>query len=212
MEGGEVPAWFWLFFPFLFVGMWLAISSILALLSGWFALQSRFPDRDEPALRVLRGQSGSMGIGVGMSGILKLSATRSGLRVQMNRMFGPFLHAFLVPWDRIRAEPTRMFFAPSVRLRFGDPQEGVLTIAARSWERLAAHSAGAGAAAVIAPVPRSRNAWAFLLQWVALTVAFGAFFYIAPRLHGLEGPPLFIIVFPGLAFGVAQLIRYFREG
>lgn len=56
------------FFPLFFVSLWLAVTTILAVLSGWFRLMARFPNQTvEPLLRI-RGQSGSMGLGVSMQG------------------------------------------------------------------------------------------------------------------------------------------------
>ena len=54
---------FVVFLPLAFGLLWLAATTILAALSGWFTLMSKFPDRPgEPILRV-SGQSGSMGLG-----------------------------------------------------------------------------------------------------------------------------------------------------
>lgn len=55
-------------------------------------------------------------------------------------VFALFQRPFLVPWDQIRAEPVKkILFVEVVRLKFGDPEAGRLTIRAASWERLAAH-------------------------------------------------------------------------
>src|SRR5215469_8569392 len=54
------------FFPLFFAALWLTVTTVLAVLSGWFRLMARFPNQSaEPLLRV-RGQSGSMGLGVSM--------------------------------------------------------------------------------------------------------------------------------------------------
>jgi len=40
-------------FPLLFVAMWLLITTILSLVSGWFWLAAKFPNRpEEPLLRL----------------------------------------------------------------------------------------------------------------------------------------------------------------
>ena len=88
-------------FPFLFVALWLTITTILGVLSGWFRLMATFPNQPgEPLLRV-RGQSGSMALGIGMKSILTLSVCSSGLRVGITRVFGPFCRDFFVPWEAI---------------------------------------------------------------------------------------------------------------
>jgi hypothetical protein len=84
-------------FLLFFAAMWLAMTTLLGAMSGWNGLEARYPDTGEPALLVLRGRSGQMGKGVNMSGILRLSACRSGLRIGIARMFGPFQKPFLVP-------------------------------------------------------------------------------------------------------------------
>src|SRR4051794_6773901 len=99
-------------FPFFFVGLWLFVTTVLGFLSGWFDLQRHYPKGDEPALLTLRWRSGSMGMGVSLSGILTLSACSSGLRIGIFRLFGLFQRPFFVPWDEIEAEQTTLFFAP----------------------------------------------------------------------------------------------------
>jgi hypothetical protein len=101
-----------IFFPLFFVALWLAVTTILALLSGWFKLTTEFPDQSiEPILR-LRGQSGTMGLGVGMRGILILSVCPTGLRVGMMRIFGPFCRDFFVPWESIAVVRKTVLFRP----------------------------------------------------------------------------------------------------
>jgi hypothetical protein len=64
-------------FPLFFAALWLTVTTVLAVLSGWFRLMARFPNQTvEPLLRI-RGQSGSMGLGVSMRGILTLSGVNS---------------------------------------------------------------------------------------------------------------------------------------
>ncbi|MGA9722914.1 MAG: hypothetical protein WBQ86_10685, partial [Candidatus Binatus sp.] len=51
------------FFPVFFVFMWLTISTILGLFSGWYFLMNRYPNREEAELLSLKRLSGSMGLG-----------------------------------------------------------------------------------------------------------------------------------------------------
>jgi hypothetical protein len=62
------------YFPLFFIGLWLLISTVLAVLSRWFSLMTRYPNRPETPLLKLGRQSGSMGMRVGLNGILTLSA------------------------------------------------------------------------------------------------------------------------------------------
>ena len=75
-----MPSWFPVFFPVFFVFMWLSITTLLALFSGWFQLRRQFPITGDAPLLKLRMQSGMMGW-VNFSGILSFAACQSGLRI-----------------------------------------------------------------------------------------------------------------------------------
>jgi hypothetical protein len=125
-------------FPFLMVGLFLAIGSILGFVSGWYPLARRYPDQpDEPNLK-LRFQSGSMGRArVGMTNVLALSVCPSGLRVGVWRLFGPFCRNFFVPWHEISVERTTIIVLRAVKLTFGDPMVGQLLLTPAVADRLA---------------------------------------------------------------------------
>jgi len=126
-------------FPFLFVGMWLLVTTILGFMSGWFTLQQRYSDdRNEEPLLKLGWQSGSMGLGVSFGSCLTLASRREGLSVRVWRIFGPFQRPLLIPWRDISAEPKRILFYRMVRLSFGSPPLGSLKISQRAWDRLIA--------------------------------------------------------------------------
>jgi hypothetical protein len=130
------------FFPLYFVALWLTVTTILAVLSGWFWLMAKFPNQAmEPILRV-SWQSGSMGPGVSMRGILTLDVCPSGLRVGIMRVFGPFCRDFFVPWDHISVTRKTVLFWPVAKLQFGNPATGSLTISARVADRLARAAMG----------------------------------------------------------------------
>ena len=137
--------WFPYAFPFLFIGMWLVISTLLGLMSGWFNLQQWYPDdRSEEPLLTLGLQSGSMGMGVSLSGCLTFRAYRSGLGVAIWRIFGPFQRPLLIPWREIEATEKRSFFMKMVRLDLGRPANGKLIISAKVWSKLAEAAKAAG--------------------------------------------------------------------
>jgi len=214
----ESPAAFPVTLPFFFVGLWLVVTTILYLVSGWYWLQKRYPDQEESTILKIGSQSGMMGLGVSMRGILVLSACRSGLRVGIWRVFGPFCRPFFVPWSDISVRTTQLMFRPMARLGFGHPEVGVLSIDRRTWERLT-RSASERAVAPIAaqtlpPLSEGRLARAFVLEWLATTSLFAAFFYFAPYLMRTSGPhvPLLICVaFPASFVGIVQVARYVRQ-
>jgi hypothetical protein len=213
----QIPVWF----PVFFVGMWLTVSTILGLLSGWFVLMRRYPDPGEEPLVRLSGQSGSMGLGVHMNGILSLSACPSGLRVGMWRIFGPFCRPFFVPWSEIELEQKTVLLAQRAKLRFGNPVVGTLSVAAPVWQRLA-ETGGASTPMPQLPAALSNDAIGrnLALQWLAVTAFASAFFYFGPKFlattaggpHPAVGlPPVVCVAFPAIVFGGVFLFRYFAQ-
>lgn len=204
---------FWPFFPLLFVGLWLVIGMTLSALAGWYGLASAFPNRKERAIRTVRFQSGSMGLGVSFNGILTLSACPSGLRVAVWRMFGPFSKPFLVPWSQINATETRRFFIIRTRLGFGSPEVGRLTLEPAAWLKLRQASPGWDSSQDLLPATANAHLLqTLLIQWAAFTAIAGAFFYLAG--HQMQGGGLSAAMcfgFPAVLFGIGQGFRYFTQ-
>lgn len=201
--------------PLFFVAMWLTITTLLSVLSGWFWLMVRFPNQEsEPMLR-LRYQSGSMGIGVVNSGILTLSVCPAGLRVGMMRLFGPFCRDFLVPWQDLTVTRRKYPLWSVAKLRFGKPAVGSLSIAPRIANRLA--RAAPGHWPETEPFPEEQPGVLLrrlLLQWGFMTVAAALFFTLAPLADAPQArrlPLLVAILFPAIVFGLGTIVRYFRE-
>lgn len=203
------------YFPIFFIGMWLAVTTLLGVFSNWFALQKTYPAPEREPLLTLRLQSGSMGM-VSMRGCLRLSAYPEGMGVGILRLLGPFEREFVVPWKDVHAEESRIFLSPAVKLRFGHPQIGSLKISDRSWQRLAAtrgKDAEAGTVGVTTLQPRP-IARALVLEWLIGTSLAALFFYLAPRLQGFPNalPLVVCIAFPAVVLGIGQVIRYLRGG
>lgn len=125
-------------FPVFFVAIWLLVTAILSVSSGWFRLMARFPDRSEPPLLQLSMQSGSMGWGVNFNNVLRLAACHSGLRVGVLKIFGIFARDFLVPWPEIEVRRYKWLGFDLVELTFGRPKVGMLTVRAGVADKLAA--------------------------------------------------------------------------
>jgi len=217
---GTVLEWFPYAFPILFVGMWLVATTVIGFLSGWYNLQQWYPDEEgEEPLLTLNGQSGSMGMGVALNGILKLRSYPSGLGLSVLRIFAPFQKPLKFPWSEIEADPSSSFFLPMVTLSLGKPANGRLKISARSWSRLvdsvtAIPSGRPFQMPVAVPVSAGAFARALIAQWIAMSVLAMAFFaFLWMRLPPGAGVPLALCVgLPITFFGIAQLIRYGREG
>lgn len=202
--------------PLFFGVLWIGVTTVLGLMSGWFALASQFPDRPEETLAKINGQSGTMGaFGVNFNGILNFEVCPSGLRVSVNRIFGPFSHPFFVPWDNISVERKARIIGPAAVLWFGGVGAGKLTLAGYVANRLARVSAGKWPEP--GPFPRetpSQVLIGVLREWAIITVFASAFFIIAPRAMGVgsEGPPVAVaVLFPAFTFGVMSVFRYVRR-
>jgi hypothetical protein len=201
-----------IFFPFFFVTVWLMSTTILALLSGWFRLMSEFPDRSDDPILNLRGQSGRMGWGVGMRGILRLSVSHAGLRVGMMRIFGPFCRDFFVPWESIAVIRKTILVWPVAKLQFGNPVIGTLSIPAHTADRIA--RAVNRRWPEEGPFPeekRGERLRRLLAQWAA-TTSFAALFFILVPLFVAPSearPPILVaILFPAIIFGLAFGVRF----
>jgi hypothetical protein len=191
-----------------FAAVWLTVTTILAVLSGWFRLMEAFPDRPSDPILRLRAQSGRIGPLVSMSGVLTLSVCPAGLRVGMMRLFGPFCRDFLVPWQSIVVVRKSSLFGPVAELQFGDPAVGGLRIAGDVADRLAgAAMAHWPEGASIPPVKRSDIVRRYLRHW-AIATLFGALFFGAFH-FAVGGPPLLVaVLFPAVLYAIGFLVRY----
>jgi hypothetical protein len=201
-------------FLLFFAALWLGITTLLGVLSGWFALAHRYPDRNEQPLLVLRGQSGSMALGVRMNNILKISVCPSGLRVGILKIFGPFCRDFFVPWNAISIERRKYFFIPVAELQFGTPSNGKLMLAAYVANRLA-KSAGENwpEKEVVFQKSHRETVKAVFLYWLLGTSVASAFFLIVPRLASPKNSPVpwwIAIGFPASVLGFVSILRYWN--
>ena len=204
-----------IYFPLFFVLLWLAVTTILGFISGWFALMKSYPDRSENPLRTFATQSGYMGL-VSMRSILNLSVCPSGLRVGMMRIFGVFCRDFFVPWNAINVTRKDRVLWKEAKISFGQPAIGTLTIPAEVANRLARAAGGLWPELGPFPEETSRQASSRIVkQWAAMTGIAAAFFIIVPRLtmpKGAATPPIIVaVLFPAIVFGVVGLIQYLRR-
>jgi hypothetical protein len=203
------------FFPLFFVVLWLTVTTLLALLSGWFSLMEKFPDHSIEAILRLRGQSGTMGRGVGMQGILVLSVCPTGLRVGIMRIFGPFCRDFFVPWESIAIVRRTILFRRVAKLQFGKPVVGTLSIPAHAADRMARAAQGCWPEAGPFPAEKRGDTFRRLLgQWAVMT-SFAALFFILVPLAVAPSearPPILVaILFPATVFGIASVVRFIAE-
>ena len=209
---GLIKSNFGIFFPLFFAVTWLTVTTILALLSGWFRLMEAYPDQTVEPFQKFRGQSGAMGLGISMRGILSLSVCSTGLRVGMMRVFGPFCRDFFVPWESIAVVRKTSLFLPVAELQFGFPVVGTLRISAHDADRIARAAMEQWPEA--GPFPEETRGDALrrlLVQWTMATSFAALFFIIVPLVvapSGARPPILLAILFPAVAFGVASIVRF----
>jgi hypothetical protein len=128
-------------FPVYVCGLWLVVTTILANISGWFALQNRFPVRPAQELQKLRFQSAAMGKGAAIpktsfNAVLIVVICAEGLKIDIIRIFGLFSRPFFVPWDEITLTTRRRLFGMVTDLTFGTPAIATMTARGRLAERI----------------------------------------------------------------------------
>ena len=206
-----------IYFPFFFASLWLAVTTHLGFASGWYSLMKRFPNRDEEPLLTLKRQSGSMGLGMGVSmrNILRLSACPSGLRIGLMRIFGLFCRDIFVPWDEMSVKRTTYFFQPVAELDFGVPLVGRLLLPELAANRLRQvvleKWPEAGPMRVFT---RKSIFWRIFKVWFLRMGLSSAFFIVLPRLVAPPGawPPVLVaILFPAFIYGVVAIFEYRRQ-
>jgi hypothetical protein len=98
VENGTV--WLPLLFLLAFVGMWLLVTGLLAVVSGWPALARRFPGGSRPVGEVLRRQVVGIGF-AGEKGVTNLIVSSSGLYLWATPLFRVWRSPILVPWSEV---------------------------------------------------------------------------------------------------------------
>jgi hypothetical protein len=190
---------------------WLLVTVILGYASGWYSLTREFPDLPyEDALSVFTRESGTIGL-VSMHGILKLSPCRSGLRVGIMRLFGPFSKPFLVPWNTINISRKALLGWTYAELSFGT--HGKLRIsgllADRLWQTVPQSWPEKG---IAQSVTSKRVLQQYFLGWLAMTIIASAFFILAPRIASPKSnsyPPIIVaVLFPAIVFGAYSAFQY----
>jgi hypothetical protein len=210
------------YLPIIYIAfIWLTVSGILGLLSGWYFLMNKYPDREDEVLLQAKYQSGSMGLlsgwyflglGVEMRGILKIGVCRSGLRIGIVRIFGIFCRDFFVPWRELRVQRKDYFFFKIAELKFGNSAIGRLKISAELADRLARSAIGYWPEPMF-PEETDKQLLARLTKrWLLMTSVAAAFFIIMPKLLDTHFPPIAIaILFPATVFGVLSLFEYLEH-
>ena len=97
LPDSATPLWF----PFVFVALWLVITYLQAKKSDWQLLASRYPGSGRPDGATLKGQVYSVGT-VGEAGITVLTVSPQGLHLSANPFFRMGRPPILLPWQSIQ--------------------------------------------------------------------------------------------------------------
>ena len=91
-----------------FVGLWLFMSGLFAVISGWFSLAQDFKAMNKPAGEKITGQVKQFGI-VPENRVTHMVLSNSGLYLDASVLFR-FMHPpLLIPWSRISAPSVGSF-------------------------------------------------------------------------------------------------------
>ncbi len=121
------PASPW-FFPF-FVVMWVGVCSLLAVLSGWNSLASRFPSERAIEGEHFRFASAAFGrpwFPVSYGNCLFFTVAPAGLRLSILFLFRPLIPPMFIPWSQVESvSGHRFLFVRSTVIHFRDHWSGV---------------------------------------------------------------------------------------
>lgn len=93
--------------PLWFPALWLAVSFVLAHVSGWAALARRFRTTARPTAGLRRWISGQLGPFVRYGGVLQVATAPEGLFLSVFWPFRAWQPALLVPWEQVRLAEER---------------------------------------------------------------------------------------------------------
>src|SRR6267154_5082411 len=113
-----------IFFPFFFLGMWIAIAYWVALMGGWRLLAKRFRLQGPFLGETWHMQSASMRWLTNYNGALTIGADTTGLFIVPVFFFRVWHPALFIPWTEITATSrTQLYFFKVVELRLGRAEE-----------------------------------------------------------------------------------------
>jgi hypothetical protein len=195
--------------PFLVVGFIIAMGALMGAQSGWYALARRFRDRSDPALATFRYRSAWFGRTFAFNGVLNFGVCRTGLRVGIVRIVGPFSNDFFVPWDEITITRGNQWLGPAVRLQLGDA--GSLSLRPALANDLARAAGDRWPEPGPFPAPTGASiASGVLREWVIYTAAGSAVLMAIPLLLAPHGrlQPLHAIGAAAVLAGIGALIEF----
>jgi hypothetical protein len=120
--------------PLVFVGFWMGVCWLLALVGGWRTLAARYRMHDEQK-PTTQSTSGMLGL-VSYNGVLQVGASNIGLDLRVMALFRAGHPPLRIPWTDIRVEDERAgLLGAQTRLRLG-PGGPALRLPSRVWQGL----------------------------------------------------------------------------
>jgi hypothetical protein len=124
-----------------FVGFWMSVCWLLALVGGWRSLATRYRVDSEPR-PMTQTTSGMLGL-VSYNGVLELAASDSGLDLRVMMLFRAGHPPLRIPWADIRVESERAgLFGSQTKLRLG-ASGTALRVPSKVWQGIS-HAARRG--------------------------------------------------------------------
>jgi hypothetical protein len=125
-------------FPIMAFGIFKLVITLVNLGLDWGRVEARFPNRPDEVLAVYELQSAIMGAGVQLTNCLTITACRTGMRVEMWRLFGRRSGPFFVPWRDLRVTRARMLLEAIAVVELGSPPVNTMKISGTLADKLAA--------------------------------------------------------------------------
>jgi hypothetical protein len=104
-------------FPLLFIGVWVLITKVLSIASGWNKLANLYQYRNIFDGKLLRFQSANIS-GVGFNSSLEVGISARGLYLRPFILFRPFHAPLLIPWSHIKKERIKKYIFTGYRFKF----------------------------------------------------------------------------------------------
>jgi hypothetical protein len=108
-----LPWWF----PVFFALLWVLVGNVLGLISGWWALASRYRHTGPFPGTLLRFRSGRLGC-CGFGNVLTIGVNADGLYLRTFFLFRAGFPPILIPWSDVSAEEIRGWVRRYVVFRF----------------------------------------------------------------------------------------------
>lgn len=138
------PQWF---FPF-FALMWIGVSGLLAMLSGWSGLATNFRAEgtvDGEQFRFVSGSMGNRSLPVHYGNCLFVTVNETGFAISILFLFRVLSPPLFIPWSAVEAiEPKRflLFSYTAIHLRDQWPTISVRGSAGRQLEQAFRRTSG----------------------------------------------------------------------